>query len=70
MRVAVILALLGSAAAFAPAQFGKGSTALSMAPSDGKPAASHEEDLDKTFKVCVAGLRVLWVGISNACVGW
>mmetsp|Transcript_1892 Transcript_1892/g.3150 ORF Transcript_1892/g.3150 Transcript_1892/m.3150 type:complete len:80 (+) Transcript_1892:25-264(+) len=52
MKYLAALALLaGSAAAFAPTALVSRTSALSMAPAGGKPAASHEEDLDKTFKV-------------------
>eukprot|EP00561_Arcocellulus_cornucervis_P011609 CAMPEP_0185810598 /NCGR_PEP_ID=MMETSP1322-20130828/6888_1 /TAXON_ID=265543 /ORGANISM="Minutocellus polymorphus, Strain RCC2270" /LENGTH=85 /DNA_ID=CAMNT_0028506915 /DNA_START=31 /DNA_END=288 /DNA_ORIENTATION=+ len=52
MKYLAALALLaGSAAAFAPTALVSRTSALSMAPPNGTPAASHEEDLDKTFKV-------------------
>ena len=53
MKYLAALALLaGSAAAFAPTALVSRTSALSMVPPNGKPASSHEEDLDKTFKVC------------------
>mmetsp|Transcript_14614 Transcript_14614/g.29537 ORF Transcript_14614/g.29537 Transcript_14614/m.29537 type:complete len:85 (-) Transcript_14614:367-621(-) len=52
MKFAVaLLALPVMASAFAPSPAFSRSSALSMAPAGGKPAASHEDDLDKTFKV-------------------
>ena len=56
MKYLAALALLaGSAAAFAPTALVSRTSALSMVPPNGTPAASHEEDLDKTFKVCGIG---------------
>ena len=56
MKYLAALALLaGSATAFAPTALVSRTSALSMVPPNGTPAASHEEDLDKTFKVCGIG---------------
>lgn len=56
MKYLAALALLaGSAAAFAPNALVSRTSGLSMVPPNGTPAASHEEDLDKTFKVCGIG---------------
>ena len=52
---AALTLLAGSAAAFAPTALVSRTSALSMVPPNGTPAASHEEDLDKTFKVCGIG---------------
>ena len=53
MKYLAAIALLATGAdAFAPTALVSRTSALSMAPAGGKPASSHEEDLDKTYKVC------------------
>ena len=72
MKYLAAIALLASgAAAFAPTALVSRTSALSMAPAGGSPAASHEEDLDKTYKVCAVSVRYRrnW-GINDArCAG-
>ena len=70
MKYLAAIALLASgAAAFAPTALVSRTSALSMAPAGGSPAASHEEDLDKTYKVCgVCAVSEDW-GINDACCG-
>lgn len=47
-----LFALPAMAAAFAPSPaFSRSATAISMAPAGGKPAKSHDDDVDKTYKV-------------------
>ena len=68
MKYLAAIALLASgAAAFAPTALVSRTSALSMAPAGGSPAASHEEDLDKTYKVCavVCAVSEDW-GINDA----
>ena len=72
MKYLAAIALLASgAAAFAPTALVSRTSALSMAPAGGSPAASHEEDLDKTYKVCavVCGIGAGW-GISACMMCW
>ena len=71
MKYLAAIALLASgAAAFAPTALVSRTSALSMAPAGGSPAASHEEDLDKTYKVCaVCAVSEGW-GINECMMCW
>ena len=64
-----LLALPAMAAAFAPSPaFSRSATVISMAPAGGKPAKSHDDDVDKTYKVRPHGHQIPCINGARAIV--